>query len=250
MRRVQETESRRHFDAVASTWVDRYETTASFRTRLTIVTETAGRYLGPAKDARILDVGSGPGVLATALSRSASVVVCVDTSWDMLRSGDLARDRIETVLHPTGGGRRIGTVVRVAGSTSAIAGAARKPFDLALAVSVLEYQADPTALLVEITQLLRPGGLLLFTVPNGRSLVRRVEKPVDAVAARVGRAAGVDRLAYRSYSSNRPFGSSVPWLGALASTGAVRREIVQLPLGDKGLRAKLYPNLLVVAQRP
>lgn len=245
-----EARSRRHFDQVASSWVGRYEAVPSFRARLRIVAEVCGRLLGGGREGRVLDLGSGPGVLGTAVSVWASVVICVDTSWAMLQGGQAAQAEVDAVLDGMGLEHRSAVVVRAAGPASAVSGARAKPFDLALAVSVLEYQADPHAFLAEVVQLLRPGGFLLFTVPNRRSPVRRVERPVDAIAARLGRRTRVARLADRSYSSNRPFGSNVPWADALHDAGAVCREVVPIPLGDSGLRSVLHPNLLVVADRP
>jgi len=245
---MSEAQSRRHFDEVAHTWVDRYEGVPSFRTRLRVVAGLAGRILGPTGDARVVDLGSGPGVLGTALSAWASLVVCVDTSWAMLRAGAVAQSKVERVLDGVGLNYHSEVLVRVAGSTPALAGATGRRFDLALAVSVLEYQSDTHGLLAGLVELVRPGGFLIFSVPNNRSLVRLIERPVDALAVRAGRLFGIERLKHRSYSLNRPFGSNVPWVEALAATGAVCRQVIPLPLGDSGVRAALRPNLLVVAQ--
>jgi SAM-dependent methyltransferase len=136
----------------------------------------------------------------------------------------------------------------VAGSVSAIAGAIDQPFDIILAISVLEYQAKPHEVVSDLVRLLRPKSFLVMSVPNERSLVRVFERPIDALAARVGRIVGNSRLADRAYSATRPFGSKVPWVAALASAGAVCTDIVPLPLGDSGLRRLMRPNLLVVAQ--
>jgi len=242
--------SRRHFDDVASTWVDRYESVPSFRTRLRVVTDVCRGLMGSSGGARVLDLGSGPGVLGTALSAWASVVVCVDTSWAMLHAGGLAQGRVEEVLNGMGVDHRSGVVVRVAGSTSALAGARTMPFDLVLAVSVLEYQADPHAFLAGMAALVAGGGFMVFTVPNRRSCVRRVERPFDSLSARIGQLFGIERLTHRSYSSSRPFGSRILWEEALGETGAVCREVIALPLGDVGLRSALRPNLLVTAQMP
>lgn len=247
---VTEAQSRRHFDEVASTWVHRYKTVPSFRTRLRVVADVAGHLLGATGDARVLDLGSGPCVLGAAVSALASVVVCVDTSWAMLHAGAVGEHQVEEILDGMGLDHRSDALVRVAGSTSALAGAIQRPFDLVLAVSVLEYQPDPGELLARLVEMVRPAGYIVFSVPNNRSIVRRVEGPIDALAARAGQLLGVDRLTHRSYSSTRPFGSDVPWAEALTAAGAICRDLVPLSLGDSGLRAALRPNWLVVAQAP
>ena len=48
-------------------------------------------------------------------------------------------------------------------------------FDCVVASSVLEYVEDPTLVLREVARVLRPDGLMAFTVPEPASLVRRTE---------------------------------------------------------------------------
>jgi SAM-dependent methyltransferase len=48
-------------------------------------------------------------------------------------------------------------------------------FDAVVAASVLEYVDDPAAVLRECRRMLRPGGLMLCTVPNVRHPVRWLE---------------------------------------------------------------------------
>lgn len=245
-----ETPVRRHFDAVAETWASRYETVPSFRTRLRLVAMTAGRLLEGVERARVLDVGSGPGVLAGAVSSHAVVVVCLDTSVAMLKAGGSMESRIGMVPQRMGLQHYPGRVVRVAGTSAAVSGAVKSPFDLVLAISVLEYQRDPSSFLAEIASLVNPGGYVLFSVPNRRSVVRWVERPIDRIAAVAGRILGVARLAHREYSASRPFGSKVPWPAALTTAGFRCKEVLPMPLGDTGVRAVLRANLLVVAQAP
>jgi len=187
-------------------------------------------------------------VLGQALSQFARIVVCVDTSWAMLHAGEARRLEIDALLEQSRAGQR-GAVVRVTGSARALAGAAHAPFDLILAVGVLEYQRDVERFLSELNSILRPGGFLVLTVPNHRSVVRLIERPLDALAARTGKALRITRLEHRSYSSSRPFGSKVPWRDALSRCGLRCQEVHPIPLGGKGMRAAVKPNYLVVAQR-
>jgi SAM-dependent methyltransferase len=48
-------------------------------------------------------------------------------------------------------------------------------FDVVVASSVLEYVAEPAAVLRECARVLRPGGVVLYTVPDLRYPVRWVE---------------------------------------------------------------------------
>jgi 2-polyprenyl-6-hydroxyphenyl methylase/3-demethylubiquinone-9 3-methyltransferase len=58
-------------------------------------------------------------------------------------------------------------------------------FDGVLCSSVLEYLDDPVACCRELHRVLKPGGLLLFSVPNQCSLIRKAEKTILHVSQRL-----------------------------------------------------------------
>jgi SAM-dependent methyltransferase len=69
---------------------------------------------------------------------------------------------------------------------------APETFDAVVASSVLEYVDDPVAVLRECRRVLRPGGVVLCTVPDPRHPVRRLEWLLG-VAARVPAARSAGR---------------------------------------------------------
>jgi SAM-dependent methyltransferase len=237
------------FDAVAATWAERYRNVPSFGMRLRLVTTTLTRELRGRPPARILDIGSGPGVLGMAVSSLASLVVCVDRSMPMAIEGKRSSESISIMLDSANIPHNPSVVVRVAGSHAAVAGGAGR-FDVVMMISVLEYQADPKKMLADVVHLLRPGGLLLLTVPNQRSMLRRIERPLDYCSVAVGRLISVPRLANRCYSGTRPYGSKVPWVEALSSAGAFVTQQQGIRLGDRPPRSWIRPNVLVVARVP
>jgi arsenite methyltransferase len=120
------------------------------------------RLLAPAAGERVLDIGSGPGLLAGELAAAvgpAGRVCGVDVSADMLA---LARTRDV----PTG----------CAPVEYLTAGAERLPypddtFDLAVSTQVMEYVPDVAAALAEAYRVLRPGGRLLLLDTDWDSIV-------------------------------------------------------------------------------
>jgi arsenite methyltransferase len=120
------------------------------------------RVLAPVAGERVLDIGSGPGLLAGDLAAAVgpSGRVCgVDLSADMLA---LARARDL----PAG----------CAPVEYLMAGAQGLPypqdtFDLAVSTQVLEYVPDVAAALAEIYRVLRPGGRLLVLDTDWDSIV-------------------------------------------------------------------------------
>jgi 2-polyprenyl-3-methyl-5-hydroxy-6-metoxy-1,4-benzoquinol methylase len=113
-----------------------------------------------------LDAGCGTGTLARMLARRGIHVQGVDASAKMIEaanhrssdeafSGKLAFRQIETIE----------TIPFVAGT-----------FEGILCASVLEYTQSPERCLAEFKRLLRPNGLLLISVPNRRSMLRKLYK--------------------------------------------------------------------------
>jgi 2-polyprenyl-3-methyl-5-hydroxy-6-metoxy-1,4-benzoquinol methylase len=240
--------SQNHFDTVASRWAGWYETRESFIARLDAVSEAMARMLPTDASARVLDFGGGPGVFSAFASGMARHVICLDTSSAMASAGRDSEATLRSLVKSRGLEYRPARVSRIVGTLDTIAAPAR--FDLVLAIAVLEYLVDLGAVIDRLVTLVRPGGALLLTVPDTRSLVRRAERPIDHVAALAGTTLHVDRLAQRAYSATRPHGSRPPWERALAGTRACLVAITPIPLGSSGVRRWFKPNRLVVARVP
>lgn len=228
-----------HFSRLADDWATRYRTTESFATRLRVV----GAALTSTIQAgdHVLDFGAGAGVFSAVASSVADRVVAVDINGDMLRASTADPGKLAGIVAPLGVAYRPDVVRRVNAGIDALAGDAR--FDVAFAISVLEYVPDLSGHVHALAATLRPGGRLLVTYPNRRSVVRRVEGPVDRVASHVGRVLGNDRLAGREYSGLRPeperdFGA------LLVAAGLVDVRSTPVPLGRRVPGRLVAPNLL------
>jgi SAM-dependent methyltransferase len=100
-------------------------------------------------DARVLDAGCGPGLVAAALLEAGHRVVGIDLSGEMI---DRARRRCE----PFGDRARFqqGSVF-----DASLPG----PFDAAISRYVLHHVQDPAAFVRRQVELLRPGGVLVLS---------------------------------------------------------------------------------------
>lgn len=106
----------------------------------------------------ILEIGCGGGYFLDALSRDYRVVA-VDISAHAVTRARLRAPRVSFGL----------------------ADAQRLPFadacaDCVLAFDVIEHLPSPEALLTEARRVLKPGGLLVFSTPNPKSLGARVKR--------------------------------------------------------------------------
>jgi SAM-dependent methyltransferase len=149
----------RLFEAKAVTWPAKYAPDGPLAGRLANLSAAVSRY-AQAGD-RVLDLGCGTGELTRALAAAGLRVAGCDISTQMLLRAP--RDR--------GGG---------AGWVRLDVGWRRLPFasaafDVVVAASVLEYVVDPAAVLRECARVLRPGGVVLYTVPDLRHPIRWAE---------------------------------------------------------------------------
>jgi SAM-dependent methyltransferase len=153
-----ETQVRRLFDAKAATWPAKYAAGGALVPRLTFLREQVLAHVPPG--GTVLDLGCATGELVASLAAAGLTAVGCDISPAMLRS---AADR-----HAAAGWVRLEPHWRRLPFADA-------GFDVVTAASVLEYTADPRLVLAECARVLRPGGVLLCTVPSTGHPVRWLE---------------------------------------------------------------------------
>ena len=174
-------ETVRYFDGQASGWVGHYTRSPYFRTRLrTVLSWIASQPSG----LRILDYGCGSGVFLKRLIDAGHHVTGVDVSSEMLAS---ARQALQSSGVPP---ERF-ALEQVGESCKG--GYLDSAYDGVMSLGVLEYLDDPVALLEELVQRLRPGGFLILSLPNRRSLVRRLERIVKPAVLRTVERVGAFR---------------------------------------------------------
>jgi 2-polyprenyl-3-methyl-5-hydroxy-6-metoxy-1,4-benzoquinol methylase len=121
-----------------------------------------------------LDAGCGTGTLARWLATRGCSVLGVDAAFEMVAAARAApaqdSDRLSFV--------RVQTIARLALDNCSLDGI--------LCSSVLEYVPDPEACLTEFARVLKPGGLLLVSIPNRNSLVRRLQLACHRLGGLVG----------------------------------------------------------------
>lgn len=103
-------------------------------------------------DWHVIDVGSGPGVLAKQMAKVAGEVMCMDLSEHAVKycqaqdlsalQWDLVGDPVPTGMHGTA--------------------------DCVVCTEVLEHLDDPAAAIKKLYSLLKPGGVILCSVPDNR----------------------------------------------------------------------------------
>lgn len=106
------------------------------------------------RDARVLDVGCGAGLLSEALAREGANVTAIDLAPDLIR---IAK------LHTLESGVEVDYRLS---SVEALAGEAPGSFDAIVCMEMLEHVPDPGAIIAACATLLRPGGRLFLSTLN------------------------------------------------------------------------------------
>ncbi len=109
---------------------------------------------GPLAGRRVLDVGCGGGILAESMAARGAVVLGIDLSEKSLA---VAR------LHLLESGV---DVAYRAVSAEALAREQASAFDIVICMEMLEHVPDPASTVAACAQLVRPGGMLLFSTLN------------------------------------------------------------------------------------
>lgn len=125
------------------------------QSRMALNLETIDRYAKPG--GRVLDIGCGTGFLLERLAGRGFSGVGIDLSPE---SVEHARRRLAEI----GAADRLTAIVGSAYEPPA------GPYDLIALTDVLEHLEDPRACLAALRAQLAPGGLLVISTPNRRSL--------------------------------------------------------------------------------
>ncbi|WP_050424288.1 class I SAM-dependent methyltransferase [Bradyrhizobium tropiciagri] len=162
----------RFHDEISSGW-ETLHRSRTFRARTAAMFDLLGKV--DLDGQRWLDAGCGTGTLSRLLAARGCDVTGVDASPEMIAA---ARGR------PADGTpaerltfRQIPTIANLP--------FADRSFDGVLCASVLEYVPSVAQCLAQIHRVLRPGGLLLVSVPNRGSLLRQSYKLAHAASSRV-----------------------------------------------------------------
>ena len=108
----------------------------------------------PLRDARVLDVGCGGGLLSEAMARAGAEVTAIDLAPDLLR---IAR------LHGLESGVKVDYRLS---AVEALAADVPGSFDAVTCMEMLEHVPDPASVLDACARLLKPGGRLFVSTLN------------------------------------------------------------------------------------
>jgi ubiquinone/menaquinone biosynthesis C-methylase UbiE len=158
-------------DSIATRFDDGYRRSPAFIEReavwRTLIAETMP------DGAHVLDAGCGSGVFSFIAAERAASVTGIDGSANMIAIA-------------TGEAHRRGlTNVRFEEAMlTALDSIPDASFDTILSSSVLEYVDGYETVLASFARLLKPGGALIVSMPNARSLYRKAEAVVFSVSGR------------------------------------------------------------------
>jgi len=235
----------------------------SFAARLALVVEMLGPHPGD-----VLDVGCGPGVMIEAVVARGGRLTGIDLSAEMVGR---ARDRSRALRAEDRCRFVVGSAEGLPFEDAA--------FDAVTAMGVLEYVPDDARALREMARVVRPGGVVIVTVPNLVSPWRllpvlakppclRFLKPAyRAARGRVAPAEGceLDRFPRRLYTSwvlgarladaglrkvdGVFYNFRLPILGTVCPRGAVRVAAALAPLGRSGVAGWIGGGYIAKARR-
>jgi len=222
-----------YHDSLAVDWERRYQK-RSFRERETILRKCLEDW--NLSGQHWLDAGCGTGTLARWLLTRGCQVLGVDAAAGMIAAANqiTGQDRSSQLRFEC-----IDTIERLHMKDES--------FDGLLCSSVLEYVSDSRRCLTEFARVLKPGGLLLVSVPHRHSLVRQVQ----LACHQSGKLLGTHWAEFLEYSrqqySKREFDE------LLSQAGFTVAKVVPFgsPLPNLAKRSRYWGSLLMfMARKP
>jgi 2-polyprenyl-3-methyl-5-hydroxy-6-metoxy-1,4-benzoquinol methylase len=219
--------------SLADEWERRYQK-PSFRMRQAVLLKCLR---GWDLDGTVwLDAGCGTGTLARWLATRGCSVLGVDAASEMVAAARAAsaQDRSDRLSFV-----RVQTIARLALDDCSLDGI--------LCSSVLEYAPDPSVCLSEFARVLKPGGLLLVSVPNRNSVVRRMQ----LACHRLGGLVGLSWCRFLDYSRHQYSRPEFQRLLVQAGLSTGKSVPFGSPLPGLAQRSQHWaPLLMFVAQKP
>jgi 2-polyprenyl-3-methyl-5-hydroxy-6-metoxy-1,4-benzoquinol methylase len=184
----------------------------------------------------VLDVGCGTGPLALALAEKGYRVTAVDLVEAMLEHGRLANPEVNWIHAPF---------------TDSVG--ERRSFDAVAALGYLEYQERSGKELVRMGRLLKPGGLLILSVPN--TLSGQFAFGASRAAFRMGKEpeSTMVRHSYTPERLQRQLGMAgyilmdYQWLGPDSQPVALGQSR-ERPFWSHRLKNRLKPEMLTLSR--
>jgi SAM-dependent methyltransferase len=173
---------RHHFRSTLSYWEEIYADTTVYGR---IYQERARRAIacadrvGLSAGARVLEIGCGPGVIATALARKGLAVWAIDSLQEMV-------ERTNAVAHDAGLCSRVFAQIGQIDNVPF----AEATFDLVVVIGVSEWLVSLTQPLREVFRVLKPGGHLIVSADNNWPLHQIVDPAFNPALKPVKRGVG------------------------------------------------------------
>lgn len=148
------------YNAIATQFDRKYESSAAFVERFGIWTDLFSRYVNPTDN--VMDIGCGSGVFSNYLAQMGCSVIGIDGSVEMIKLCNQKKTSVKACY--------------VVQSLPLPNPDDYDGQDVITASSLLEYIDDMGRILQQIHAMLKPNGLLIASVPNRLSLYRRIER--------------------------------------------------------------------------
>jgi 2-polyprenyl-6-hydroxyphenyl methylase/3-demethylubiquinone-9 3-methyltransferase len=152
---------------LASSWSSGYAS-GGFGRRLRVINAALEKLVNT--DSNWLDAGCGTGLLTRQICELGAKATGIDASPKMIGAALSESSSVSQVISF----KQVKSIESIKYPSS--------EFDGILCSSVVEYVESPAKVFIEFARVLKPGGKLLVSVPNKRSLVRNVQKLCNRVA--------------------------------------------------------------------